>query len=151
MGNQCGNLLKLWMSKFNITFWLQIFKIRNVRNVYFHYLNIQKFKQFLFCQFFKKWQWFWLKCGFLQYFNWINFRNFTFLGEYLSWEKFEIVHLLKFILQSFSYFSLNFYYHLKFFKDFMILKSLSCKIFYITQFAKVYTKTFEFLSWWKFL
>ena len=54
MGNQRGNLLKLLMFRFNITFWVQIFRMRNFREIYFHYLNLQKFKQFVFCQFFKK-------------------------------------------------------------------------------------------------
>ena len=54
MGNQCGNFLKLLMFRFNITFWVQIFRMRNFRDVYFHYLNIQIFKQLVFCQFFKK-------------------------------------------------------------------------------------------------
>ena len=78
MGNQCGNLLKLSMFRFNITFWVQIFRMTNFRAVYFHYLNLQKFKQFEFCQFFKKSQCFWLKFGFMEYFNWkIFFANFT--------------------------------------------------------------------------
>ena len=47
MGNQCGNLLKLGMLRFNVTFWVQIFRMRNFRNVYFQYLNLQKFKQIL--------------------------------------------------------------------------------------------------------
>ena len=54
MGNQCGNFLKLLMFRFNITFWVQIFRMINFRDVYFHYLNLQKFKQFVFCEFFKK-------------------------------------------------------------------------------------------------
>ena len=76
MRNQCGNLLKLLMFRFNITFWVQIFRMRNFRDVYFHYLNLQKFKQFVFCEFFKKPQCFWLKFGFTEYFNRKKFRKF---------------------------------------------------------------------------
>ena len=60
MGNQSGNLLRLLMLRFNITLWVQIFRMRNFRNAYFHYLNLQKFKEFVFRQFFKKPQCFWL-------------------------------------------------------------------------------------------
>ena len=76
MGNQRGNLLKLLMFRFNITFWVQIFRMRNFREIYFHYLNLQKFKQFVFCQFFKKSQCFWLKFGFTEYFNQRKFCKF---------------------------------------------------------------------------
>ena len=94
MGNQCGHLLKLLMFRFNITFWVQIFRMINFRDVYFHYLNLQKFKQFVFCEFFKKSQCFWLKFGFKIF---ANFTNFILFCESLSSEKFEIVHLQKFI------------------------------------------------------
>ena len=43
MGNQCGNLLKLLMFRFNITFWVQIFRMTNFRDAYFHYLKITMF------------------------------------------------------------------------------------------------------------
>ena len=96
MGNQCGNLLKLSMFRFNITFWVQIFRIRNFRAVYFHYLNFQKFKQFEFCQFFKKSQCFWPKFGFTEYFNWKIFLQisliFFLFRKSLSRGKFEIVY-----------------------------------------------------------
>ena len=69
MGNQLDNLLTLLMFRFNITFWVQIFRMRNFRKICFHYLNLQKFKQFVFCQFCKKSQCFWLKFGFTEYFN----------------------------------------------------------------------------------
>ena len=76
MGNGRGNLLKLSMFRFNITFWVKIFRMKNFSDVYFHYLNLQKFKQFVFCQFSKKSQYFWLKFGFTKYFNQRNFRKF---------------------------------------------------------------------------
>ena len=76
MGNQCGSLLKLLMSRFNITFWVQIFRMINFWDVYFYYLNFQKFKQFVFRQFFKKSQCFGVKFDFTEYCNWRNFRKF---------------------------------------------------------------------------
>ena len=42
MGNQCGNLLQLLVFRFNITFWVQICRMRNFHDVYFHYFNFQK-------------------------------------------------------------------------------------------------------------
>ena len=76
MGNQCDNFLKLSMFRFNITFWEQTFRMINFRDVYFHYLSLQKFKQFVFCQFFKKSQCFSLKSGFTEYFNRRHFCKF---------------------------------------------------------------------------
>ena len=75
MENKCGNLLKLLMFRFNITFWVRIFRMRNFHDVYFYYLNLEKFKQFVLCKFFKKSQCFWLKFGFTEYFNQRNFRK----------------------------------------------------------------------------
>ena len=115
MGNHSGNLLKLLMFRFNITFWVQIFRMRNFRAVYFHYLNLHKFKQFEFCQFFKKSQCFWLKFGFTEYFNWkiflqisqiLSFFTKVYLGENLKL-------FIKFISQSFSCFSLSIFCILK--------------------------------------
>ena len=89
MGNHCGNVLNLSMFRFNLNFWVQIFRMRNFLDVYFHCLNLQKFKQFVFCQFFKKSPRFWLKFSFAEYFNWINFRKislilFFFVKVYLA-------------------------------------------------------------------
>ena len=75
MKKKSGNLQKVCMFIFNMTFWVQIFKMRNFCDVYFHHLNLQKLKQFMFFQFFKKSKCFWLKFAFTEY---LNRKNFPF-------------------------------------------------------------------------
>ena len=54
---------------FNITFWVQIFKMRNFRDVYFLNSNLQKLSVF------QKIAMFLVKFGFTEHFNWRNFRK----------------------------------------------------------------------------
>ena len=124
----------------------------NFCDVYFHYLNLQKLKQFVFCHFFKKSQCLWLKSGFSEYLNRRNFCKFHWFCPFLRklilrkiWNRpFSKVHLAKFFL----FLSFNFLYHktpcfqetiLKIF-----FKRLSHRMFYITQFAKFYPKNVDF-------
>ena len=87
----------------------------NFCDVYFHYLNLQKLKQFVFCHFFKKSQCLWLKSGFTEYLNWRNFCKFHWFCPFLRklilrkiWNRpFSKVHLAKFFL----FLSFNFLYH----------------------------------------
>ena len=84
-----------------------------------------------------------------------NFTSFILFDKIQSCKKQEIVHLQKLILQWFSF--------LFFFFNFFIIKrhvskklkklrnSLSCKMFYITQFTKLYIKSYYFSPLWKFL
>ena len=123
MGSQCDNLLKLLMFRFNITFWVQIFRMTSFLDVCFHYLNLQKLKQFVFCQFLLK---------FILRKIWK-----PSICESLSCKVF-LISLFQFFALYNLMFPIN--YLKKNFKNFMIRKSLSCKMFYIAQFAKVYTK-----------
>ena len=137
------------MFGFNVTFWVQIFRMRNF---YFHYLNLQKFKQFVFCQFFKKWQCFWLKFGFTEYFNLRNFCKFYYFSPFLwksilqkNWNRPSVkVYLAIF----FWFLSFNFLYH----KTLCFRETFSQNFqnFHdsFTQFAKVYPKKVDFFPSW---
>ena len=133
----------------------------NFRDVYFHYLSLRKFKQFVFCQFFKKSQWFWLTFVFTEYFNRrkfsliLSFFVKVYLAKILKSSICESLSCKVFLISLFQFFCIIEPHVSKKlssnFQKFVICKSLFSKIFYIAQLVKVYPKNFNFFPSWKFL